>query len=117
MPIDRGRFDREIELIVKALYFAHHGIVLARPVTIATTALRCHAESQLDLGLDDLREVEAVQGFLGPNSPFRGENPGVFQYRFRCEPKPFALGVEMLFYEAFRVVGWVVESPITAFNL
>jgi hypothetical protein len=111
LAFDRARFDREIEMIVRALYFYHTGSILSLPVTVESPVFLIRQGAELIADSTAVAISEAVRGVIGSGTPFEGANPDIFQYRFRHEAKDDIFAVEMKFYERFVVVGSAIKRP------
>jgi hypothetical protein len=111
LAFDRERFDREMEMIVRALYFHYTGSILSLPVTVESPVFLVRQGAELIADSAAAAISQAVRGFIGPGTPSEGANPDIFQYRFRHEPKDDIFAVEMKFYERLLVVGNTIKRP------
>jgi len=105
LQFNRVRFDREIEMIVRALYFYHTNAILSLPVAVESPTFFILQGSKLVPDSTAVNIAACAREFIGSMTPFEGENPDIFRYRFRNEPAANVFTVEMNFYEHFLVVG------------
>lgn len=103
VTIDRERFDRSIEMLVRALYFHVYNCRL-------TMHLHVHAPLLLDIGGEQAGEVNvlvnnfclAVSTHLEPKEPI-GENPDVFWFKIDHSEQRNLVSCHMQFYGGFDI--------------
>jgi hypothetical protein len=110
LQFDRDRFDHEIEMIVRALYFHETSNILTLPVLIESPMFHIRDGPSLTSDAVAQQTAAGVRAFIGSNTPLTGENPDIFRYRFRHEPSENLFAIEMLFYEHFQVVGSTIPA-------
>jgi hypothetical protein len=110
LQFDRDRFDHEIDMIVRALYFHETGTILTLRVRVETPMFHIREGHQLKFDAAAQELATGVRGFIGPNTRWSGADPDIFQYRFRHEPAESLFAVEMLFYGHFQVVGSTIPA-------
>lgn len=113
LKIDRQRFDRCIDHLVRALFFDAFLDKWTIPILVASPQFYKRIES--DKAVVDalsLNAVEVSRQFLRQSSN-RGHNPEVFQYRIRSDPDERVLGFAAIFFEFFEVFAFssVAISP------
>lgn len=104
--IDRERFDKVMKKIAYALYYHEYGEVWQRGLFVATEFLLDNNMQQDEFG-EMIQEIKPQ--LVIPE--FDGENPKVFQYKFR-ETTTEDVILWMKFYEGFEV--FVVPNTNTS---
>jgi hypothetical protein len=110
LQFDRDRFDHEIDMIVRALYFHETGNILTLPIRVETPMFHIRERHQLKFDAAAQELATGVRGFIGPNTPWSGENPDIFQYRFRHKSAESLFAIEIVFYGHFQIVGSTIPS-------
>lgn len=103
VTIDRVRFERSIDMLVKALYFQVYGQRLTMPLRVRTPLL-------LDIGGEHADEVNeqvkqfclAVRTHLDPKEPI-GENPDIFWFKIDHSEQRNLVSCHMQFYGGFDI--------------
>ena len=103
VTIDRERFERSIDMLVRALYFHVFGERLQM-------SLRIHTPLLIDMEGDEGEEVNelvknyslAVRTHLEPKEAI-GENPDIFWFKIDHSPKRNLVSCHMQFYGGFDV--------------
>jgi len=103
VTIDHERFERSIDMLVRALYFHVYGQRLLMP-------LRLHTPLLLDIEGENADEVNeqvkkfclAVRTHLGPKEPI-GENPDIFWFKIDHNEKRNVVSCHMQFYGGFDI--------------
>src|SRR5579863_9263073 len=114
LQFNRPRFDHEIEMIARALYFHHTGNILTENLRVESPVFHIREGYLLSPDPQAQTVADGVRGFVGPNTGFEGQNPDIFKYRLRNES---IFAVEMLFYENLQVVATTIPQapePTTA---
>jgi len=101
--IDRERFDRCIDHITRGVAY-HETREKYLPELLVFSPNFYNQGAGGDVELDELTTgaVSILKDFLGP-MPVKGENPEVFEFRFRSEPSEELVAFAARFYEAFEV--------------
>ena len=117
--IDRERFDRSIDRIVRALYFDLYSEKWLEPILAQSPALFAVGGSTyqpIDEVNRGIQHLDAMISRFFENSPQLGENPEIFYYQIHRDEDPRLLVVRMVFYEGVVViacsppVGWPEAS-------
>ena len=103
VAIDRERFERSIDMLVRALYYHVYGQRLVMP-------LRVHTPLLLDIGGEHSDEANeqvkkfclAVRTYLNPKDPI-GENPDIFWFKIDHSEKRNLVSCHMQFYGGFDI--------------
>jgi hypothetical protein len=115
--VNRERFDRYINLIVRALHFNHYGEKWLDPILSQSPALFAVGGSSYQPISDVNRGIQYLDTMVScffENSPQLGENPEIFYYQIHRDEAPKLLVVKMVFYEGVTVISG--SPPIAGFG-
>jgi hypothetical protein len=109
LRIDRQRFDRCLDHLVRALAFDAFKIKWTLPIAvISPNFLSATGENSISLHAPTLEAVRISRELLG-SEPIRGENPEVFKYRIRYDAAAQSLAFAAIFYDFFEA--YAFSSP------
>lgn len=108
--IDRGRFNRVLELLCRGLYFQKYGIQWPDEIEIHTPLLLSMNEANSDtnnqlvtnLCKSIIRELEGYEN--------KGDNPEIFWYQMRIDHAKKRFLCRMTFYEGFDI--FAISDPL-----
>jgi hypothetical protein len=106
--IDRDRFDRCIDHLVRALFFHNFKRKWQlRIVTFSPNFFRGIRSDEMVPHQPSMKAIEASRHFLS-NEPNRGENPDVFQYRIRYgeDGADEGFACAAIFYGCFEIYSY-----------
>jgi hypothetical protein len=107
VTIDRDRFERSLEMIVRALHFHVFKERLQQPMRIHTTLLMDLESEVADVNNEGVKKFCAgVRELVGDAAPV-GANPDIFWFKYRCHEQ--SCGWHLSFYGGFDV--YVLTSP------
>lgn len=107
VTIDRDRFERSLEMIVRALHFHVFKEELLHPMRIHTTLLLDLESEFADRNNEGVKKFCAgVRELIGDAVPV-GANPAIFWFKYRCQGQ--SCGWHLSFYDGFDV--FVLSSP------
>ena len=105
--IDRGRFERSLEMIIRALHFHVFKEHLHHPMRIHTTLLLDLESEVAEKNNEGVEKFCAgVRELIGDAVP-QGANPHIFWFKYRCQER--SCGWHLSFYGGFDV--YVLTSP------
>jgi len=101
VTIDRARFERSIEMIVRALHFHVFNERLLHPMRIHTTLVMDMESEVAEMQNAGVRKFcNGVHELIGDAAPI-GDNPDVFWFKYRCREN--SCGWHLSFYGGFDV--------------
>jgi hypothetical protein len=107
VTIDRDRFERSLEMIVRALHFHVFQERLLQPMRIHTTLLLDIESEVADMQNAVVKNFCAgVRELVAEAAPV-GANPDIFWFKYRCHEQ--SVGWHLSFYGGFDV--YVLTSP------
>lgn len=101
--INLARFNRLLERIVRALYYAEYGTHWDAPIRLMTPSLfdtTSHNASKVNQMQQEGKE--AVNRFLS-TAPIKGDNPEVFYYQLYKDLQEKTMITKLVFYNGFFV--------------
>jgi hypothetical protein len=107
VTIDRARFERSLEMIVRALHFCVFKEHLLQPMRIHTPLLMDMESDVADMQNAVVKKFCAGVRELTAVSAPTGANPDIFWYKYHCHED--ACGWHLCFYGGFDV--YVLTSP------
>lgn len=103
LQVNRKRFDRCIDHLVRAVFFGVYEKKWRFPISIVSPNFnKTVCSEQIVPHQPTLKAVETSRRFL-VNEPNRGENPEVFMYRIRYDEKNESCAFAAIFYGSFEV--------------
>jgi len=103
LQVDRPRFDRCLDHLVRALAFDAFKIKWMLPMAVVSpNFLRATGEKSIAPDAPTLDAVRISREWLG-GEPIRGENPEVFKYRIKHDAVAQSLAFAAIFYDLFEV--------------
>jgi hypothetical protein len=115
LRLDRNRFDKCIDHVVRALFFHTFGRRWEWPIVVASPNFFSDiTQHQAVPHGPTQRVVEVSRAFL-IQEPILGENPAVFRYRLRYDEPSGMFACAGLFYDFFEI--YSASSPTLAHEL
>jgi hypothetical protein len=103
LRLERSRFDKCIDHVVRALYFHSFRVKWELPlVVVSPNFYSVIAEDQAVPHTPTKQAIELSRVFLG-SEPILGENPDVFKYRLRYDPSVNMFAFVGIFYDFFEI--------------
>jgi hypothetical protein len=103
LRIDRPRFDRCLDHLVRALAFDAFKIKWTLPIVVVSpNFVSATGENRIGPHVPSLEAVRISREWLG-GEPIQGENPEVFKYRLKHDAAAQTLAFAAIFYEFFEV--------------
>lgn len=107
--VDRARFDRAMDCIVRALYYNDTKKKWIEPITIQTPALFPIEREDYKEIYRNIQHIGLMADKIFETSPRIGSNQEIFYYQIYCVEQLRRLLVKMVFYEGYIVVAY--SSP------
>jgi hypothetical protein len=114
VTIDRARFERSLEMIIRALHFHVFKERLLQPMRIHTTLLLDMESNVAEMQNAGVKNFCAGVGELTQDVAPVGANPDIFWFKYRC--REHSCGWHLSFYGGFDVYiltssRWASSSP------
>jgi hypothetical protein len=103
LKLERDRFDKCIDHLVRALFFHTFGTKWSLPIVVASPNFHSEITQQGPVShLPTKLAIEASREFLA-QEPILGDNPEVFMYRLRYDGSSGMFAFAGCFYEFFEI--------------
>ena len=109
LRIDRGRFDRCIDHLMRALYFDTYKEKWVLPILVTSPSFFSNIENDNAVPHQPIHDaVDVTKEFL-KHEIIKGQNPEVFKYRVRYDEATRIYAFAAIFYDFFEV--YSLSSP------